>query len=81
MTMGLARRLAALGTALATASAQLLSSGLCFVYIRKMRPFLAVHRADMRMDPVLIHRTSSYAAVAALLSNITVRSMIKTDRL
>ena len=55
-----------LGTALATASAQLLSSGLCFVYIRKMRPFLAVHRADMRMDPVLIHRTSSYAAVAAL---------------
>ena len=55
-----------LGTALATASAQLLSSGLCFVYIRKKRPFLAVHRADMRMDPVLIHRTSSYAAVAAL---------------
>lgn len=55
-----------LGTALATASAQLLSSGLCFVYIRKKRSFLAVHRADMRMDPVLIHRTSSYAAVAAL---------------
>ena len=59
-------KLGILGTALATASAQLLSSGLCFVYIRKMRPFLAVHRADMRMDPVLIHRTSSYAAVAAL---------------
>jgi putative MATE family efflux protein len=54
------------GTALATASAQLLSSALCAFYIRTRRPFLKIERDDMRMDRVLIHRTSSYAAVAAL---------------
>ena len=55
-----------MGTALATASAQLLSSVLCVIYIKKHRPFLRVGREDMRMDPVLIRRTSSYAAVVAL---------------
>lgn len=54
------------GTALATASAQLLSSGLCLLYIRKKRPFLRVERADRRMDSQLAHRTASFAAVAAL---------------
>lgn len=54
------------GTALATASAQLLSSLLCFFYIRKRRTFLTVKRQDMKMDRTLIHLTSSYAAVAAL---------------
>ena len=54
------------GTAIATASAQLLSSLLCFFYIRKRRPFLTIHREDMKMDPTLIRLTSSYAAVAAL---------------
>ncbi len=54
------------GTALATASAQLLSSLLCFLYIRKRRPFLKIQRGDMGMDRTLIHRTSSYAVVAAL---------------
>lgn len=54
------------GTALATASAQLLSTLLCLLYIKKRRPFLTVSRADMRMDRTLIRRTSSYAAVAAL---------------
>ena len=54
------------GTALATASAQLLSSLLCFFYIRKRRPFLTVHREDMVMERGLIRLTSSYAAVAAL---------------
>ena len=54
------------GTALATASAQLLSTLLCLLYIKKRRPFLTVGRADMRMDRTLIRRTSSYAAVAAL---------------
>ncbi|MEM5779708.1 MAG: MATE family efflux transporter [Lawsonibacter sp.] len=54
------------GTALATASAQLLSSLLCIFYIRARRPFLKIQREDMRMDRILIHRTSSYAAVAAL---------------
>ena len=55
-----------IGTGLATASAQLLSSLLCLVYIRRKRPFLTIHRTDMKMDPVLIHQTSSFAAVAAL---------------
>ncbi|MCF2596920.1 MATE family efflux transporter [Pseudoflavonifractor phocaeensis] len=54
------------GTALATASAQLLSSLLCFLYIRRRRSFLTIHREDMRMDRALIRLTSSYAAVAAL---------------
>ena len=54
------------GTALATASAQLLSSLLCFFYIRKRRPFLTVHKEDMVMERGLICLTSSYAAVAAL---------------
>jgi len=54
------------GTALATASAQLISSLLCLVYIRKKRPFLTVHRNDMTMDHELIRLTSSYAVIAAL---------------
>ena len=54
------------GTALATASAQLLSTLLCFLYIRKRRAFLTIHRGDMRMDRQLVRLTSSYAAVAAL---------------
>lgn len=54
------------GTALATASAQLLSSLLCLWYIRKKRPFLTVRRTDMRMDRRLLGRTGSFAAVAAL---------------
>lgn len=54
------------GTALATASAQLLSSLLCFIYIKKRRSFLKIEREDMQMDKALIYRTSSYAAVAAL---------------
>ena len=53
------------GTALATASAQLLSSLLCLLYIRKKRPFLTVQREDMVLDRELIRLTSSYAAIAA----------------
>lgn len=55
-----------LGAALATASAQLLSSALCLIYIQKKRPFLFVGRADMRMDRHLLRLTGSFAAVAAL---------------
>lgn len=58
--------LGVVGSALATATAQLLSSGLCLIYIRKRRPFLRVGREDMRLDRTLAHLTSSYAAVAAL---------------
>ena len=54
------------GTALATASAQLLSSLMCLVYIRKRRPFLTIHRADMKMDGELVRLTVGFAAVAAL---------------
>ena len=54
------------GTALATASAQLLSSALCLVYIKKKRTFLKVGKSDMKMDRYLAHRTASFAAVAAL---------------
>lgn len=59
-------KLGIVGAALATASAQLLSSALCFFYISKHRPFLRIGREDMRMDRTLMRYTSSYAAVAAL---------------
>ena len=54
------------GTALATASAQLLSALLCLAYIRKRLPFLRIRREDMRMNGILVRQTTSYAAVAAL---------------
>lgn len=54
------------GTAVATASAQLLSSLLCVWYIRTRRAFLAVGRGDLCFDRTLAGRTGSYAAVAAL---------------
>lgn len=59
-------QLGIVGTALATASAQLLSSALCLLYIRRKRPFLSIRREDRVMDPAMIGRTISYAAVAAL---------------
>ena len=59
-------KLGIVGTALATASAQLLSSALCFVYIRKKRTVLLFGREDMVLDPSLVHLTISYCAVAAL---------------
>lgn len=55
-----------LGTALATASAQLLSSGLCLLYMMKKYPFLLFGPKDMVMDPKLAGLTVSYCAVAAL---------------
>ncbi len=59
-------KLGILGTALATASAQLLSSGLCLLYIVKKRPFLLLRRADLVMERELMGLTCGYAAVAAL---------------
>lgn len=59
-------KLGVVGAALATASAQLLSSALCFLYIRKRRRFLRIGREDMKLDHTLVHLTSNYAAVAAL---------------
>lgn len=55
-----------LGTALATASAQLLSTLLCLLYIWKQIPFMRVGRSDAHMDRRLMRLTGSYAAVAAL---------------
>lgn len=54
------------GAALATATAQILSTGLCLVYIWKKRPFLLLRRPDLVLDPILIRLTVSYCAVAAL---------------
>ena len=59
-------KLGIVGTAIATATAQLLSTALCFFYLRKKYPMLRMTQADCRMDGELIHLTSSYAAVAAL---------------
>ena len=55
-----------LGTALATASAQLLSSLLCLLYIRKKQPFLRVGREDMKLSRAMIRETSGYSVIAAL---------------
>lgn len=59
-------KLGIVGAALATVSAQLLSSVMCFLYICKRRSFLLIRREDKKMEPTLVHLTSSYAAVAAL---------------
>lgn len=59
-------KLGIVGTALATASAQMLSSSLCFLYIRKKRAILLFGTADMVLEPSLIRLTISYCAVAAL---------------
>ena len=59
-------KLGILGTALATASAQLLSTLLCLLYIRKKQPFLTVGRADMRLSRAMLRETSSYSVIAAL---------------
>ena len=54
------------GTALATATAQLLSTVLCLLYIRKKQSFLRVGRADMKLSRAMIRETSSYSMIAAL---------------
>lgn len=59
-------KLGILGTALATASAQLLSSLLCLLYILKKQPFLRVTRADMRLSREMLRETGGYSVIAAL---------------
>lgn len=59
-------KLGILGTALATSSAQLLSTLLCLLYIRKKQPFLRVGRADMKLSRTMLRETSSYSVIAAL---------------
>lgn len=55
-----------LGTAVATVTAQLLSTVLCLLYIRKKQPFLRVGREDMKLSRTMIRETSSYSVIAAL---------------
>lgn len=59
-------KLGILGTALATASAQLLSSLLCLLYIQKKQPFLRVGRKDMMLSAAMLRETSSYSVIAAM---------------
>ena len=59
-------KLGIVGTALATASAQLLSAALCLLYIRSTRAILLFGKVDMVLEPALIRLTISYCAVAAL---------------
>ena len=54
------------GTAIATTTAQILSSGLCVLYIRKNHAYMSVGREDMHMDRELAGMTVNFAAVAAL---------------
>lgn len=54
------------GTAIATTTAQILSSALCYLYIRRNHPYMSVGREDMRMDRELAGLTVNFAAVAAL---------------
>ena len=59
-------KLGIVGTALATATAQLLSASLCYFYIRKKRAVLLFSTKDIVMERTLIRLTISYCAVAAL---------------
>ena len=54
------------GTAISTTTAQILSSVLCYSYIRKYHRYLKVGKADMCMDMELAGKTVNFAAVAAL---------------
>lgn len=59
-------QLGILGTALATASAQLLSTLLCLFYIRKRQPFLRVGREDMLLNRQMLRETAGYSVITAL---------------
>ena len=54
------------GTAIATATAQILSSVLCYRYIRMHHAYMAIGREDMCMDRELAGLTVNFAVVAAL---------------
>ena len=54
------------GAALATATAQLLSTVLCLVYIWKKQPFLRVGREDRKLSLAMLRETSGYSVITAL---------------
>jgi len=55
-----------LGTAIATGTAQMVSSLLCFIYMLKKQPFLRPRREDMRLSWDMMKQTSSFSVVAAM---------------
>ena len=55
-----------LGTAIATCSAQMVSSLMCFIYIMKKQPFLMPRRMDMKMDGTMLKNACSFGIVAAM---------------
>ena len=59
-------RLGIVGTAIATSSAQLLSTGMCFVYLKRHYPILMIRKEDRKLDQELVGLTGSYAVVAAM---------------
>lgn len=59
-------RLGIIGTAIATATAQMLSTTLCLLYLKKHYPMLVMQKEDRKLDRQLISLTGSYAIVAAL---------------
>ena len=59
-------KLGMFGAALATATAQLLSTVLCLVYIWKKQPFLRVGREDRKLSLAMLRETSGYSVITAL---------------
>lgn len=59
-------KLGMFGAALATATAQLLSTVLCLVYIWKKQPFLRVGREDRKLSTAMLRETSGYSVITAL---------------
>jgi len=72
------------GTALATATAQFISTALCFIYILKKQPFLIPGFQDMRLSVETMRETASFGVIAALhqsslhLGKMMIQSAINT---
>lgn len=54
------------GTAVATVIAQLLSAGVCVIYMGKRHPHLLFDRGDISFDGALLRQTADYGIVSAL---------------
>lgn len=73
-----------LGTALATATAQLLSSALCAAYIAKKQRFLIPRKPDMRLSVDMMRETASFGVIAAMhqsslhLGKLMIQSAVNT---
>ena len=73
-----------LGTAIATATAQLVSSALCFIYILRKQRFLIPEREDMKFSSDMVRETTSFGVIAAMhqsslhIGKIMIQSAINT---